>query len=43
MWDLKNNMLVNITKQTQTHRCREQTSSCQWGEEVWEGQETGRK
>ena len=30
-----------MTKQTQTHRCKEQTSGCQWGQEVWEGQESG--
>ena len=30
MWNLKNK-LVNITKQKQTHRHREQTSGSQWG------------
>ena len=27
-----NNKLVNKTKKKQTHRYREQTNSCQWGE-----------
>ena len=32
MWNLKKyNKLVNITKQQQTHRYREQTSGYQWG------------
>ena len=30
---------MNITKQKQTHRCREQTSSYWWGERSGEGQE----
>ena len=34
MRNLKNyNKLVNITEKNQTHRCREQTSGHQWGEQ----------
>ena len=33
---------MNITKQKQTHRYREQTSSYQWDEEREEGQDRGR-
>ena len=32
MWNLKNKGM-NITKQKQTHRYREQTTGYQWGEE----------
>jgi len=31
MWNLKNKLL-NITKEKQTDRHREQTTGCQWGE-----------
>ena len=34
----KYNTLVNITKETQIHRYREQTSGYQWGEGRGEGQ-----
>ena len=33
---------MNITKQKQTHRYREQTSGYQWGEGGEEGQDKGR-
>ena len=33
---------MNITKQKQTHRYREQTSGYQWGEGSGEGQDVGR-
>ena len=33
---------MNITKQKQSHRYREQTSGYQWGEQSGEGQDTGR-
>ena len=33
---------MNVTKQKQTHRYREQTSGYQWGEERGEGQGRGR-
>ena len=36
------NNVVNITKK-KTHRCREQTSGYQWGEEGGEGQYRGRE
>ena len=36
------NNVVNITKK-KTHRCREQTSGYQWGEEGGEGQYRGGK
>ena len=36
------NELVNKTKKKQTHRYREQTSGCQWGEGSWEKQHRGR-
>ena len=43
MWHLKKyNKLVNITKQKQTHRSREQASGYQWGEGRGEGQNRGR-
>ena len=38
----KLNKLVNITKKTQTHRYKEQTSGYQWGEGRGEGQYRGR-
>ena len=38
----KENKLVNITKEIQTHRFREQTSGFQWGEGKGEGQDGGR-
>ena len=34
---------INITKQKQTHRCREQTSGYQWGKGMGEGQDRGRR
>ena len=34
---------MNITKQKQTHRYREQTSGYHWGEESGEGQDRGRE
>ena len=34
----KYNKLVTITKKKQTHRYREQTTDCQWGEGSGEGQ-----
>ena len=33
---------MNVTKQKQIHRYREQTSGYQWGEERGEGQDRGR-
>ena len=36
------NKLVKITKNTQTHTYREQTSGYQWGEGRREGQDKGR-
>ena len=33
---------MDITKQKQTHRYREQTSGYQWGEERGEGQDKSR-
>ena len=42
MQDLKNK-LVNITKKKQTHRYREQTSSCQQGEGNGEEQDRRRR
>ena len=43
MWNLKNyNKLVSITEKNQTYRCREQTSSHQWGEQG-EGQNRSRR
>ena len=38
----KYNKLVNKTPKKQTHRYREQTSGCLWGEGQWEGQYRGR-
>ena len=37
---LKNKRMY-ITKQTQTHRCREQTSGFLWGEGKGEGRDSG--
>ena len=34
---------MNITKQKQTHRYREQTSSYQWGEGRRDGKDRGRE
>ena len=34
---------MNITKNRQTHRYREQTSGYQWGEGGWEGKYKGRE
>ena len=33
---------MNVTKQKQTHRYREQTSGYQWGDGSGEGQDSGR-
>ena len=38
----KYNKIVNITKQKQTHRFREQASGYQWREGRREGQDRGR-
>ena len=43
MQSKKYNKLVNITKNKQTHRYREQTSGYQWGEGRGEGQYRGRE
>ena len=34
---------MNITKKKQTHRYREQTTGCQWGEGCGEGQDRGKR
>ena len=34
---------MDITKQKQTHRYREQTSGYQWGEESVQGQDRGKQ
>ena len=38
----KQNKQINITKQKQTHRYREQTTGYPWGERRGEGQDRGR-
>ena len=38
----KQNKQINITKQKQTHRYREQTTGYPWGERGGEGQDRGR-
>ena len=42
IWNLKNNQIVNIAKQKQTHGYREQASGYQWGEGREEDQDRGR-